>query len=339
MSPEETAKPPAPQVPRHRNSGLHGAFWTNVLLQLLRYLPKWMAIGLTHPVVLLIYQLAGPQRRAIRSNLAALHPEFSALRNWWGGYQVIQQFALTYLDRLWHMHFKHEVTWDIPSLDHFETMRATPGGVLIFTIHSGNYDIGATLFSQKFGRMLHIVRIPEQTEELQELRAAELRQVEHENPHLRVHYNKTDSHLGLELCRLLMEGNAVAVQGDRVVTGVSPVEMRLGDLIYKIPRGPLVLAEISRVPAYPIFLQRLSCLKYRIVVGPAFLTGRTRQRADDIGKVWLPIMDDFVRQHWDQWFVFEPLVSLSPQATAPSATDPEEDPSKHTAQTAPDAAL
>ncbi|TDU81758.1 lauroyl/myristoyl acyltransferase [Prosthecobacter fusiformis] len=314
MPAEETAKEAPPQAPRLRNTGLHGAFWTQMLLKVLRFMPVWLCLPLNALVVAFIYLMAGPQRQAVLANLQGLRPDFGLLRRWWAGYQVFLQFALTYLDRLWHMHFKREVTWDIPNLSHFEEMRAHPGGVLVFTIHSGNYDIGATLFAQKFGRTLHMVRVPEQTAELQELRAAELQSVERENPHLRVHYNEVDSHLGLELCRILMAGEAVAVQGDRVVTGVSPIEMDHEGVTFKIPRGPLVLAEISRVPCYPIFLQRLGILKYRIVCGPCFYDGKTKIRADDLGKVWLPIMHRFVHEHWDQWFVFEALVKEAKSA-------------------------
>jgi lauroyl/myristoyl acyltransferase len=212
------------------------------------------------------------------------------------------------------MHFGREVTWDINNLKHFESMQATPGGVLIFTIHSGNYDIGASLFAQKFGRTLHTVRVPEQTDELQELRAAELQKTEAKNPHLRVHYNTMDSHLGMELCRILMNAEAVAVQGDRVVTGVSPMEVTYEGLTFKIPRGPLVLAEIARVPCYPIFLQRTGCLRYRIIVGSAFYDGASRVRADDLAQAWLPVLANHLRAHWDQWFVFEHLVSPAPAA-------------------------
>lgn len=306
---EESVKETLPQVPRKRNTGLHGAFWTRILLRLLRILPVWLCQVLNFGVVFVIYLLAGPQRRAVLANLRGLRSDFGPVRRWFGGFQVFNQFALTYLDRLWHMHFKKEVAWDIEGKNYFEEMRSHPGGVLVFTIHSGNYDIGATLFAQRFGRTLHMVRVPEQTEELQELRSAELKRVEKENPHLRVHYNEVDSHLGLELCRILMAGEAVAVQGDRVVTGVSPVEMEHEGVTFKIPRGPLVLGEIVRVPCYPIFLLRQSTLKYKIVCGPCFYDGKSKVRADDLGRdVWLPILHQFVRENWSQWFVFEELV-------------------------------
>jgi predicted LPLAT superfamily acyltransferase len=315
MTAEETAKLPTTQAPPRRNKGLHGAFWTEQLLRFLRFTPLRLALICAHPITLVIYLLAGAQRRAIQRNLSALRPEFGLLRRWWAGYRVFLEFGLTYLDRLWHMHFQREVTWDIPHKERFDAMRALPSGVLIFTIHSGNYDIGASLFAQKFGRTLHTVRAPEQTEELQALRMAELRRTECENPLLRVHYSVADNHLGIELCRILRAGEAVAVQGDRVITSVSPVAMSHAGRTYNLPRGPLVLAEIARVPCHPIFLERIGCLHYRIHVGECFYDGRTKIRADDVGKIWLPIMHDYIQNHWDQWFVFEPLVTMESPLT------------------------
>lgn len=310
MTAEQTANPPNLQVPPRRNTGLHGAFLTRCLLSVMRFTPQWLALVAVRPIALLVYALASPQRQAVQANIAGLCPEYGPVERWWAGYQVFLEFALTYLDRLWHMHFHQHVAWDVPHKERFDAMRSLPTGVLIFTIHSGNYDIGAGLFAQKFGRTLHTVRAPEQTPELQALREAELRETEAQNPLLRVHYNHGDNHLGLELCRILHTGEAVAVQGDRVLTGVSPVTMQDEGRCFQIPRGPLVLAEIARVPCYPIFLERLSCMHYRIHVGECFYDGRTKKRADDLGKAWLSIMHQHLQQHWQQWFVFEPMVTL-----------------------------
>ncbi len=280
-----------------------------MLLQVLKVLPAWLCLGLCRPITFVFYLLAGVQRRAVQENLKALRPQFSAPRRWWAGFQVFDQFALTYLDRLWHMHFGQAVRWEVPNLERFEEMESMPGGLIVFTLHSGNYDIGASLFSQKFDRPIHIVRVPERTEDLQKLRADELRREEKRNPNLHVHYNEVDSHLGLELCRLLMKGEVVAVQGDRVVTGISPIAMDHDGIRWQIPRGPLVLAEISKVPCYPIFLYRLGRLHYHIELGEPIYDGKTKKRADDIGRDWLPVMARFVDAHWDQWFVFEKLLT------------------------------
>lgn len=309
------AKPAGePAAPTAALSGLHGAFLTRFLLFWMRVLPRPLCLLLARPVTLLIWLLARSPRRAVRANLAVLRPEFGRLRNAAASYRVFLQFGLTYLDRLWHLHFGEEVEWDIPDRARFDALRAQPGGVLVFTIHSGNYDLGAAVFAQRFGRALHMVRAPERSEGLQELRAAELRGVARDNPLLHIHYNESASHLGLELCRHLQSGEAVAVQGDRVIIDVSAVEMDHAGVRFRIPRGPLVLAEIARVPAWPIFLIRLGRMRYRIHIGEPFCDGTERVRADEVGRRWLPLLHAFVREHWEQWFVFEPLLSRAPEA-------------------------
>jgi predicted LPLAT superfamily acyltransferase len=308
MMSEVTANNSASQVPPRWNMGLHGAFWTRCLLLILRAIPGPLALILVWPVTFMIYLLAQVQRRAVLSNLKALRPDFGPIQRWWAGALVFVNFALTYLDRLWVLHFGKEVEWDVPNLDRFEQLRARSSGVLIFTIHSGNYDIGATLFARKFGRRLHTVRAPEQTEQLQKLREEELRRTEQSNPMLRVHYNFGDNHLGLELCRVLMAGEVVAVQGDRVLSAVSPISMVYGDCLYQIPKGPLVLAEISRAPCQPIFLERLGQLHYRIHVGECFAEGNAKLCGDEIGRCWIPVLHRHLQEHWDQWYVFEPLI-------------------------------
>lgn len=294
--------------------GLHGAFLTRFLLFWMRVLPRPVCLLLARPVTLLIWLLARAPRRAVRANLAVLRPELGQWRNAAASYRVFLQFGLTYLDRLWHMHFGEEVEWEVSNRDRFDALRAHPGGVLVFTIHSGNYDLGAAVFAQRFGRALHMVRAPERSKGLQELRAAELRGVARDNPLLHIHYNESASHLGLELCRCLQAGEAVAVQGDRVIIDVSAVEMTHDGVRFRIPRGPLVLAEVARVPAWPIFLLRLDRMRYRIHIGEPFCDGVARVRADEVGRRWLPVLHDFVREHWEQWFVFEPLLSREPEA-------------------------
>jgi lauroyl/myristoyl acyltransferase len=98
------------------------------------------------------------------------------------GFRVFLQFALTYLDRLWHLHFQREVEWEIVGKDDFEALQARAGGALIFTVHSGNYDIGAGLFARRFGRAIHTVRMPEASASLQQLRQKELREEETREP-------------------------------------------------------------------------------------------------------------------------------------------------------------
>lgn len=297
-----------PQQPSSSDRlGLHDAFWTRAMLFWMRWLPKWVVIALTYPVTAVVCLLAVPQREAVRTNLAALLPPRRAGAR--AVFRVFLQFALTYLDRLWHLHFNQEVKWEIIGLDDFEKLRQEKGGALIFTVHSGNYDIGAALFARKFGRQIHTVRMPEATNSLQQLREQELREEERREPYLRIHYNEPGGHLGMELCRRLMAGEVVCVQGDRVIGDVAPTLSTIDGVTYRIPRGPLVLAEVTGVPCYPVFLTRNGLLSYRIELGRPFFEGGRKPKAAEISAAWLPVMHQFLLRHWDQWFVFEPLVT------------------------------
>lgn len=308
MSAEQTTKCPDTQAKPRSKAGLHDAFWTHVLLSILRWLPRWLCVRLARPVVFVVYLLAGKQRRAVVANLNALHPELGPCINWWHGFQVFEQFALTYLDRLWHLHFGHEVHWCVDGEDHFKNLRTENGGCLVFTVHAGNYDVGSALFASALGRPLHIVRSPEQTASLQRMRSMELASQEHAHPNLHVHYNECGSHLGLELCKLLMSGELVAIQGDRVVMDVSPIHVTHRDQSFCIPRGPLFLAEMTRVPCYPVFVTRCGILSYRVDIGQAFVSRGEQLPLEAISQRWVAVMHEFIDQHWSQWFVFEHLV-------------------------------
>lgn len=286
------------------------------MLFLMRVLPGRLCVALNTPICLIFYLLAREQRHAIEANLRALRPE-RANRAARDGFEVFRQFGLTYLDRLWHLHFRRPVKWDIVGMGEFEALKDGPGGALIFTIHSGNYDIGASLFAEKFGRPMHTVRVPERSESLQKIRAAELAAEEKRHPNLKVHYNENGEHLGLELSRLLMDGEVVAIQGDRVMSGVSPTRVTVDGLTFEVPLGPLVLAEMTRVPCHAIFLTRLDVCHYQVTIGEPFVAGGTKVRAAEIGERWTRVMAAHLRDHWDQWFVFETLVRRDPASPSP----------------------
>ena len=309
MACEATSQNQSAQAPHRGNAGLHGALPTRCLLFFLGVLPMWLCTALTTPISLVIYCLAGPQRRAVCANLDAMRPDDGLWICWWNGYRVFREFGLTYLDRLWHLHFGREVEWELVGAENMQALRQEPGGVLVFTVHAGNYDMGSDLFANRLERDLHTVRTPEQTASLRELRCKELAGQEQRNPHLHVHYNECGNHLGLELCKLLQKGEIVAIQGDRVVMDVSPTHLAIAGLDFRLPRGPLVLAEMTRVPCYSVFLSRKGLLSYRAEIGPAFCVAGERIGLEQIGARWLETMHAFLAKHWDHWFVFEHLVT------------------------------
>jgi lauroyl/myristoyl acyltransferase len=155
------------------------------------------------------------------------------------------------------------------------------------------------------------VRAPEREPETQRLREQEIRRKEALNPHFRTLYNEDGSHLGIELARLLREGKIVAVQGDRVIFDVAPMNVQVEPgLMMRIPKGPLFLARATGVPCFPLIILRDGWRRYRVVVLPELaLPPRTRGADDEAAKIWARTILGMVRKHWQQWYVFEPLLS------------------------------
>ncbi len=290
--------------------GVYGDLPTRFLMRGLKSGPWFVEPVLVAMWTALVFLVAGEQRRAVAGNLRALFPSWSGPRAWVGAYRVFWNFAATYVDALRCETGTGDVDWVIEGIDAFDRLAATSDGCLILTAHMGNYDMAAPLFSSKFGRTIYAVRAPERDPELQRIREAELRGQERRNPLFRTLYNDGGEMLGVELARLLREGKVVAVQGDRVVFEVSPMQVDVGEgLMMKLPRGPLIVARVSGVAVFPLFILRDGWRRYRVRVFPPLeLPARTRGRGEDPGvRVWADAILEVVKPHWAQWFVFEPV--------------------------------
>ena len=258
----------------------------------------------------LFFLIAAEQRRAVAHNLRALHPAWGKTRAWWGAWRVFLHFAATYLDALRCETGTGDVDWEIEGLATFEDLASRKEGCILLTAHMGNYDLAAPMFSARFGRVLYAVRAPEREPEMQKIREEELRRKEAKHPNFRILYNTPDGMLGVELSRRLQEGAIVAVQGDRVMFDVSPMdcEVRPG-LRMRLPKGPLFLARATGAPCFPVFITRRGWRRYRVTVLPPLdLPERRRGADDEATKIWADAVFSFTAAHWDQWFVFENML-------------------------------
>lgn len=291
--------------------GVFGDLPTRLMLLALRVTPWFLEPVLIGGWTLLFFGIAKDQRRAVVENLRALHPAWGAWRCWIGAWQVFWNFALTYVDAQRCESGSGEVDWTVEGLAELEDLSQREEGCIILTAHMGNYDIAATVFATRFKRTLYAVRAPEREPETQRLREQEIRRKEALNPHFRTLYNEEGSHLGIELARLLREGNVVAVQGDRVIFDVSPMTIEVEPGLWmRLPKGPLFLAQATRAPCFPLIILRDGWRRYRVVVWPELeLPPRTRGGDDEAAKIWAATILGMVRRHWRQWYVFELLLT------------------------------
>ena len=113
--------------------------------------------------------------------------------------------------------------------------------------------------------------------------------------------------------KLLGEGEAVAIQGDRILFEVSPITVEFDrNWVWSLPKGPLALAAASGVPIYPVFVVRTGYKQYRVEMGAKIELERTRgagreQALKNAAIQWGNVLGNLIHRHGDQWFVFEPM--------------------------------
>ena len=307
------SKPGKPSVASRlgRRFGVFGDLPTRILHRVLPVMPWFLEPVLIRAWTLFFFAIGGGQRRAVAHNLRALHPHWSRWRAVWGAWRVFRNFATTYADALRCQTGTGSLDWQVEGLEAFEALAAPGPGRIVLTAHMGNYDIAAPVFSGRFGRTLFTVRAPEREAATREMCERRIRENEARHPNFRTLYNTRDAMLGVELARELRNGNLVAVQGDRVMFDVAPIDVEVEPgLVMRLPKGPLALARATGAQCQPLFVTRTGWRRYRITVRPPLVLP-PRQRgaaADPAVEAWARAVLDIVRPNWDQWFVFEKLL-------------------------------
>lgn len=289
--------------------GVFGDLPTRAMVGGLKVSPWFLEPFLLWFWSLLIFVLAKAQRRAVCGNLSGLFPGSEWLANQWRALRVFRTFAVTYLDAARCEELGDEVDWVVDGLEHIDDLKSREEGCLILTAHMGNYDLAAPLFSGEFNRTVHAVRAPERDPRMQEIRERELEAWQRRHPGFKVHYNTPGGMLAVELAKILAAGDIVAVQADRVVFDVSQVELEIEERTMVLPRGPLVLAQATGAPCFPLFVLRDGWRRYRILAKPELKLPK-RQRGKDDGEalaIWSEALLEVVREYWWQWLVFEPV--------------------------------
>lgn len=286
--------------------------------------PRFLVPVYVFGYCLLFFLTCAPPRRAVVSNLRQLFPHLPLPALWWRCWRVFWQFSCVQADAAVAEMGGSMFAWDIHGLEHLESLRRQQGGVVLLTAHMGNYDVAARAFAGRFGRKVNAVRVPERNPETQAY--LDHQRQARNGPDFAIHYNLSDRLLGMKLLQLLHDREVVAIQGDRVLFGVSPVRTdcappgQPGDgLEWDLPKGPLVLASMARAPIHPVFITRIGWHRYRVEFEAPFecQTRRDRREQDleDCVRQWSHRLFLKVRRDWDQWFVFEP--ALRPRQPAP----------------------
>lgn len=304
--------PPAP-VPASSRLGLRGDISWRLLRAAVRGCPWYLERTLIFCWAGMIGLLAHEPRRALARNLRALGIRFPNFTAW----RAFQEFGAVTVDSLRAQQNPNVLQWEVEGREHLETAQRLGGPVVVWTAHMGSYDAAAAFFAHRIGARLHAVRKPEQNAEMQAIRERDLRS--HENEHFVTIYNKGEEEsLGVELLRVLKRGNWVALQADRSLPGLSTFHAEHDGCEWTLPRGPFFLPMVAQAICLPVFIRRTGSRQYLVTFHPPLTPPVTRERTAAVQclvKAWLPLLQQAILAHPDQWFVFEHFVKARTPAS------------------------
>ncbi len=305
---------------------IYGDFWLRYLHWGSRHCPWFLEPMFIFAFAGMFWLMLGRTRCAIARNLAVLLPGSSRTVNQLRVFRVFWNFAWSMADMAKVRAGQKCIRWEVCGTEHLEELEREPSGAILLTAHMGNYDVAAPLFAQRIHRQIHLVRAPEREQKSQEFESA--KRGSEVGSHFVIHYNEPGNMLGVTLAQVLATGGIVAVQGDRVLFDVSPVEAPFDERVrWKVPRGPFTLALVGRVPIHPVFIIRMGWRRYRIQAEPVMqLDMQSRDREGVVSAAatrWSGIVRRIARRYWRQWFVFEDLFESVPAASAGAAAPAE----------------
>jgi phosphatidylinositol dimannoside acyltransferase len=294
-------------VSRLGRFAVKGVFWRQYL--------DWAVVNLPfffYPVPLVFFTLfffffAAPARRSIVANLAVVLPGSSRAMNYLRAFRTLYNFAWTISEAAIHRIIREEFAYEIVGAKWLLELGAAPGAIVL-TAHMGSYDLGAALFAEKFQREIRIVRAPEPDPQSAEHLSATLEKAGETG--VKVAYNTAGAMLSFDLLKALRDGEIVSIQGDRADERVAQVKAQLFDHEVLLPNGPFVLGLIAQVPIYPLFIARVGCRSYQVIVCEPIRLANTGQREEDVTRginQWCEILQEIVASRWDQWFAFTPV--------------------------------
>ena len=258
----------------------------------------------------IFYVVAWRQRRAVVANLEVLVPSAGWVGRRVRAMRVFWEFAWMLVDAARARLGERHVTWRLDGAEVFQAAVAESGGALLLTAHMGNYDVAGPFFADKFGRTVHGVRRPERRADLQAY--MEEQRDARSGDGYRIQYNVAGGFLGLELARALAAGDVVAIQGDRVGKGMGEVAVEWRGRVWRLPSGPLVLAQVAGVSIFPVFTIRDGWRSYRVLfLPPRAPDPPPTQRADRPARLrsmtlwWAGTLAGVLGRHWSRWLMFE----------------------------------
>jgi KDO2-lipid IV(A) lauroyltransferase len=252
-----------------------------------------------------VYWILSPARRGVvcQNLLPVLNGDLAAARI--TTRELFQQFALKLAD-LWRYESGlsiYNLFRDLTGWEHFQTASSRGRGVLLATVHLGNWEFGAPLLTQR-GVKLQVITQAEPEPALTELRQA-----------ARARWGIQTLALGdspfaaVEIIRRLEANNAVALLMDRPPEPTAaPVELFGRPFLASISAAEL--ARASGCAVLPVYIPRTSS-GYVAHILPEISYDRSalrvRQARLELTQRIVSAFEPAIRLYLNQWYHFVPV--------------------------------
>ena len=298
---------PAPEerrTPLHRPSWLYRAECWQIGVKLARRLPHFV-LGRLASSLAKVYWLTCPSRRRVVTEnvLPAVHGDRATASI--TTRELFQQFALKLAD-LWRYESGlsiYNLFRDLTGWEHFQAAQARGRGVLLVTIHLGNWEFGAPLLTER-GVKLQVITGPEPQAQLTEMRQA-----------ARARWGIETLALGdnpfaaVEIIRRLEANNSVALLMDRPPPATA-ARVTLFGKAFDASISAAELARASGCAVLPVYLPRTS-LGYTAHILPEIPYDRPglRDRAArlELTQRIMTAFEPAIRLYLNQWYHFVPI--------------------------------
>ncbi len=304
-----TAPPPAEARLRDsltQPSSLYRAGFWRAGVFMARRLPHFV-LGQTASNLAKLYWLTCPGRRRVvfENLLPVVHGDRLAARV--ATRELFQQFALKLAD-LWRYESGlsiYNLFHDLTGWEHFQAAQAKKRGVLLLTVHLGNWEFGAPLLTDR-GVKLQVITSPEP-----QARLTEIRQAARDRWGIETLALGDNPFASIEVIRRLEANQTVALLMDRPPTPTA-VTVKLFGQPFPASIAAAELARASGCALLPVYLPRTSH-GYNGHILPEIGYDRravgTREARIQLTHEIMSAFEPAIRLYVNQWYHFVPVWS------------------------------
>lgn len=314
-----TGPTPGPALPDRPSRWYRAEIW-RLGLVVIRCLPRPVAHGLGRFFAWLFWHLDLARREVAIQNLSpVLRGDEEAAQQ--TARRLYRNFSRKLADLWWYESGRRldHLFGDLEGADLFRAAVASRRGVLLVTIHLGNWEFGAPLMSLHGQRVLALT-LAEPHDALTHLRRASRARYGIETLVI-----QQDPFAFVEVIRRLEAGATVALLVDRPPASTA-VTVELFGRSFAASVAPAELARASGCVVLPVYLAYRPNDRYSAHVLPEVIYDRASLRRPaarrDLTQRILRAFEPILERHTDQWYHFVPVWPAPDPTPAPSPSGP-----------------